>query len=145
VRSGSSIEKMSKKAAAGRGGSKRKACDEQDDQSPPSKLGKTEASIEDGWRRFKCSERDLLWLVAEGILQEKSMVEWRPANKDDSPFELTGETVLFTHFAKRGLALPPSDFFRGLLHSYKLKLFHQNVNSIHISIFIHIYEAFPGI
>jgi hypothetical protein len=44
------------------------------------------------------------------------------------------------------LTLPTSNFFRGLLHSYKFKLFHLNLNSIvHISIFVHLSEAFLGI
>jgi hypothetical protein len=45
-------EKMLRKAAAGRGGSKRKACDEQSDQSPPSKVGETDTGGEDTWRLF---------------------------------------------------------------------------------------------
>lgn len=73
------------------------------------------------------------------------MVQWLPAGNDDSPYKLTGENLPFTHFAKQGLALPPSDFFRDLLHFYKLKHFHLNPNwIIHISIFIHLCEAFLG-
>jgi hypothetical protein len=98
------------------------------------------------WRPSKCSERDLLWLVAEGLLQEKDVVQWRPAGKDEIPFEKTGETILFAHLVERGLALPPLDFFRGLLHFYKLKVLHLNPNLIlHISIFVHLCKAFQGI
>lgn len=105
-----------------------------------------DAGTDEVWRPSKCGERDLLRLVAVGLLQERSMVEWHPAGTDESRFELTNESVLFTDFVERGLALPPSDFFRGLLHFYKLHLFHLNPNSIvHISIFVHLCEAFLGI
>ena len=40
----------------------------------------------------------------------------------------------------------PTDFFRGLLHFYKIKLVHLNPNSIlHISTFIYLCEAYLGI
>jgi hypothetical protein len=44
------------------------------------------------------------------------------------------------------LALPASDFFRGLLYFYGLQLNHLNPNSIaHVAIFVHLCEAFLGI
>jgi hypothetical protein len=97
--------KMLRASTAGRGGKKRAS---DGDQSPPSKARRTEARVDGGWRRSKCIEKDLLRLVAEGLLRERSTVEWCPASKDESPFELTGETVFFTLFAERGLALLPS-------------------------------------
>jgi hypothetical protein len=46
----------------------------------------------------------------------------------------------------RGLALPISPFFRGLLDFYRLNLTHLNPNSIlQISIFVHLCEAFLGV
>lgn len=55
----------------------------------------------------------------------------------------THEMVIFAYFIERGLALPTSDFFRGLLRYYNLELVHLNPNSIlHIAIFVHLYEAF---
>jgi hypothetical protein len=60
------------------------------------------------------------------------MVQWRPAGKDESPYELTGETMIFSHFVKQGLAVPPSNFCRGLLHFYKVKAFHLTLNSLFI-------------
>jgi hypothetical protein len=73
------------------------------------------------------------------------MVQWRPVDKDESPYELTGERVIFAHFVELGLATP-LNFFRGLLHSYKLKAFHLTLNSlVHISIFVHLCEEFLGI
>lgn len=74
------------------------------------------------------------------------MVQWRPAGVDQSPWENTGETMMFLAFIEHGLSLPSSDFFRGFLVFYKIKLYHLTPNSIlHLSIFIHLCEAFLGI
>jgi hypothetical protein len=49
-------------------------------------------------------------------------------------------------FLIRGLALPVSPFFRGLLDFYDLNLTHLNPNSIlQVAIFVHLCEAFLGI
>ena len=49
-------------------------------------------------------------------------------------------------FHIRGLALPASHFFRGLLDFYSLNLTHLNPNSVlQIDVFIHLCEAFLGI
>ena len=50
-----------------------------------------------------------------------------------------------SRFAERGLALPASDFFRGLLDYYKIEHVHLNPNEIfHTSLFVHFCEAFSG-
>ncbi|RLN23099.1 retrotransposon protein, putative, Ty3-gypsy subclass [Panicum miliaceum] len=104
--------------------------------SPPAKVVKTVAEGE--WRSSSIREKDLLRLVAERVLQEKGVVQWRPAGTDSSPWEMTGETVLFAPFADRGLALPSFDFFRGFLGFYKIKHYHLPANFVlHISIFVH--------
>jgi hypothetical protein len=47
---------------------------------------------------------------------------------------------------QRGLALPASDFFKGLLMYYGIEYLNLNPNGIfHVSIFIHFCEAFVGI
>jgi hypothetical protein len=49
-------------------------------------------------------------------------------------------------FLIRGLALPISPFFRGLLDFYHLNLTHLNPNSIlQVFVFVHLYEAFLGV
>jgi hypothetical protein len=54
--------------------------------------------------------------------------------------------VQFQHFDERGLALPTSYFYHGLLLHYGVQLHHLNPNSIlHIDIFVHFCEAFLGI
>jgi hypothetical protein len=94
----------------------------------------------------KCSNNKLMNLVSEGLLQEKSLVNWRPSFRELLPMENVEEIVSFYHFSERGLALPSCSFFRGLLYFYGLELHHLNPNSIcHIAIFIHFCEAFLGI
>jgi hypothetical protein len=52
----------------------------------------------------------------------------------------------YVPFLIRGLALPVSPFFHGLLDFYELNLTHLNPNSIlQVSIFVHLCEAFLGI
>jgi hypothetical protein len=47
---------------------------------------------------------------------------------------------------QRGLALPASDFFKGLLMYYGIEYLNLNPNGIfHVSIFVHFCEAFVGI
>lgn len=54
--------------------------------------------------------------------------------------------VVFTSFFECGFEIPTGDFFRGLLHYYKIELVHLNPNSIlDIAIFINLCEAFLGI
>jgi hypothetical protein len=56
------------------------------------------------------------------------------------------EIPMFTHFVERGLALPASDFFKGLLDYYGIEYLNLNPNGIfHVSVFVHFYEAFLGI
>ena len=46
----------------------------------------------------------------------------------------------------RGLGIPTSNFFRGLLHHWGIQVHHLTPNSIlHISIFVHLFEAFLGV
>jgi hypothetical protein len=98
------------------------------------------------WIYSKCSNNELMNLVSEGFLQEKSLVNWRPSFYEPLPMKNMDEIVTFYHFAKRGLALPSCSFFRGFLYFYGLELYHLNPNSIcHIAIFIHFCEAFLGI
>jgi hypothetical protein len=94
------------------------------------------------WTHSKCSLNELNRLVSEGLLQDKNLVNWHPSFRDPFPMENIEEIVTFYHFAERGLALPSSSFFRGLLYYYGLELHHLNPNSIcHISIFIHFCES----
>jgi hypothetical protein len=92
---------------------------------------------------FVVSESDLLHLVDVGILPPKELCSWRICRGVTVPTEDTHESVVYVHFLIRGLALPVSPFFRGLLDFYNLNLTHLNPNSIpQISIFVHLCEAY---
>jgi hypothetical protein len=116
-------------------------------QKRSSKKAEKEAqSSANDWSPSKCSESSLLRLVSDGLLQSQNLIHWRVPLEDQHPQENDNEIVSFLHFAERGLAFPTSSFFRGLLYFYGLELHHLNPNSVcHISIFIHLCEAFLGI
>ena len=105
-----------------------------------------EPTQEEGWNTSKCSQSDLESLVKQGLLSPRSAVQWHPALGEGRPYENTGEIVAFTPYFEWGLGLPCSFFFSGLLHYYRIQLHHLTPNSfIHISIFVHLCEAFLGI
>jgi hypothetical protein len=54
------------------------------------------------------------------------------------------EIPMFTRFAERGLSLPASDFFKGMLEYYGIEYLNLNPNGI-TSIFVHFCEAFLAI
>ena len=105
-----------------------------------------EPTRKEGWVTSKCSESDLETLVSAGLLPEKSIIQWRPALGEDHPYENTGKIVSFAPYLERGLGLPCSFFFSGLLRYYRIQLHLLTPNSfVHISIFMHLCEAFLGI
>ena len=114
-----------------------------------SSMGKgaaSEPTREEGWVASKCSESDLGSLVCPSLLPEKSVIQWRPALGEDRPYENTGEIVAFTSYLERGLGFPYLFFFSRLLCYYRIQLHHLTPNSfVHISIFVHLCEAFLGI
>jgi hypothetical protein len=92
------------------------------------------------------SEPELLHLVSIGILPPRELCSWRICHRVTVPTEDTHESVVYAPFLLRGLGLPISPFFRGLLDFYHLNLTHMNPNSIlQISIFVHLCEAFLGV
>jgi hypothetical protein len=64
------------------------------------------------------SESDLLHLVSIGVLPPKDLCSWRICRGVTVPTEDTHESVIHIPFLLRGLALPISPFFRGLLDFY---------------------------
>jgi hypothetical protein len=72
---------------------------------------------------------------------------WRAAAGDPYSMEKSPDEIpMFTRFAERGLSLPASDFFKGLLGYYGIEYLNLNPNSIfHTSVFVHFCEAFLGI
>jgi hypothetical protein len=99
------------------------------------------------WKKSKAKTEDLLALVNSGFLQEKEMDMWRATAGDPYPMEKNPDEVpMFARFVERGLALPASNFFKGLLKYYGIESLNLNPNGIfHISVFIHFCKAFVGI
>jgi len=101
---------------------------------------------DEGWTPSKCSYSDLDSLVSAGLLPSKSVIQWHSALGQDRPYENTGEIVAFAPYFERGLGLPCSSFFSGLLYYYRIQLHHLTPNSfVHVTIFVHLCEAFLGI
>jgi hypothetical protein len=99
-----------------------------------------------GNHMFVVSESDLLHLVSIRVLPPKEVCSWRICRGVTVPTEDTHESVIYVPFLIRGLALPISPFFCGLLDFYRLNLTHLNPNSIlQVSIFVHLCEAFLGV
>jgi hypothetical protein len=99
------------------------------------------------WKKSKAKTEDLLVLVNSGFIWEKEMDMWLAAVGDPYPMEKNlDEVPVFARFVERGLALPSSDFFKGLLKYYGIGYLNLNPNGIfHISVFVHFCEAFVGI
>jgi hypothetical protein len=98
-------------------------------------------------KKSKLKTEDLLALVNNGFLREKEMDMWRVATGDPYPMKKNPDEVpMFARFVERGLALPASDFFKGLLKYYGIEYLNLNLNGIfHVSVFVHFCEAFVGI
>jgi hypothetical protein len=99
------------------------------------------------WKKSKMKTEDLLALVNSGFLQEKEIDMWCPTAGDPYPMEKNPDEVpMFARFVERGLALPASDFFKGLLKYYGIEYLNLNPNGIfHISVFVYFCDAFVGI
>jgi hypothetical protein len=73
------------------------------------------------WKKSKAKTEDLLALLNSGFLQEKEVDMWCAAAGDPYHMEKNPDEIpMFTRFAKRGLALPTRNFFKGLLEYYTL-------------------------
>jgi hypothetical protein len=69
------------------------------------------------------------------------------ATGDPYPMEMNPDEIpMFARFVERGLALPASNFYKGLLMYYSIEYLNLSANRIfHVSIFVHFCEAFVGI
>jgi hypothetical protein len=96
------------------------------------------------WKKSKTKTEDLLALLNSGFIREKEMDMWRAAVGDPYPMEKSEDEIPM--FAERGLALPASDFFKGLMGYYGVEYLNLNPNGIfHTAVFVHFCEAFLGI
>ena len=102
-----------------------------------------EVTIADGWRKSKLSESAISSLVGRRLLHPQSTVQWFSAEGHDRPYERVSETIIFKSFVERRLGIPVCDFLRGLLFFWGIQLHHLTPTFIlHISIFVHLCEAF---
>ena len=85
-------------------------------------------------------------MVTAGVLPDRVTDGWRPAIGEPFPMPNTDEVVVFEDYFWRGLGFPVHPFLRDLLVFWSISLCNLHPNTIlHISIFIHFYEAFLGI
>jgi hypothetical protein len=98
------------------------------------------------WKKSKMKTEDLLALLNSGFIREKEVDSWRAAAGDPYPMEKSKDEILmFACFAERGLTLPASDFFKGLLGYYGVEYLNLNPNGIfHTAVFVHFCKAFMG-
>jgi hypothetical protein len=99
------------------------------------------------WKKSKAKTEDLLALLNSGFIREKEVDMWRAAAGDPYPMEKNEDEILmFARFAERGLSLPASNFFKGLMGYYGIEYLNLNPKGIfHTAIFVHFCEAFLGI
>jgi hypothetical protein len=102
------------KTASGKKRSREEATGSAGGSSPPVSPPRPNPNQE--WKKSKAKTEDLLALLNSGFLWEKKVDMWRAAAGDPYPMEKNPDEIpMFMRFAERGLALPVSNFFKGLL------------------------------
>jgi hypothetical protein len=120
-----SSQSKSLKTGVGKKGSCDKATGSAQGSTPPTSPPRPNPNKE--WKKSKAKTEDLLALVNSSFLCEKEMDMWRAAAGDPYPMEKNPDEIpMFARFVERGLALPVSDFFKGLLKSY------NNISRLHL-------------
>jgi hypothetical protein len=114
-------------------GGKKRSCEEAAGSaagtSPP--VSPPRPNPNEEWKKSKAKTEDLLALLNSGFLREKEVDMWRAAAGDPYPMEKNPDEIpMFTRFAERGLSLPASDFFKGLLEYYVIEYLNLNPNGI---------------
>jgi hypothetical protein len=135
----------SMKTAGGKKRSREEAAGSAAGSTPPMSLPRPNPNKE--WKKSKAKTEDLLALLNNGFLREKEVDMWRAAAGDPYPMDKNPDEIpMFTQFVERGLALPTSNFFKGLLEYYGIEYLNLNPNGIfHTSVFVHFCEASLGI
>jgi hypothetical protein len=110
----------SMKTGAGKKRSRDEATGSAQGSTPPTSPPRPNPNKE--WKKYKAKTEDLLALVNSGFLREKEMDMWRAVTGDPYPMEKNPDEIpMFARFVERGLALPASDFFKGLLKYYGIE------------------------
>jgi hypothetical protein len=79
------------------------------------------------WKKSKTKTEDLLGLLNSGFIREKEVDMWRAAAGDPYSMEKSKDEIpMLACFAERGLALPVSDFFKGLMGYYDIEYLNLN-------------------
>jgi hypothetical protein len=133
------------KTASGKKRSREEAAGSAAGSTPPVSPQRPNPNKE--WKKSKAKTEDLLALLNSGFLREKEVDMWCAASGDPYLMEKNSDEIpMFTRFVERGLALPASSFFKGLLQCYGIEYLNLNPNGIfHASVFVHFCEAFLGI
>jgi hypothetical protein len=130
------------------GAGKKRTCSEAEGSAPESSPPSTPCpNPTKEWKKAKPKTENLLALVNNGFLREKENDLWCAATGDPYPMEKNPDEIpMFARFAERGLALPASDIFKGLLRYYSIEYLNLNPNGVfHVSVFVHFCETFLGI
>jgi hypothetical protein len=133
------------KAASGKKRGREEVAESAAGTSPPVSPPRADPNHE--WKKSKAKTEDLLALLNSGFLREKEVDIWRAAAGDPYPMEKNEDEIpMFARFTERGLSLPASNFFKGLMGYYSIEYLNLNPNGIfHTAVFVHFCEAFLGI
>ena len=100
-------------------------------------------SHDDEWVPSRTGEVELNRMVEAGVLPNRVTAGWRPTLGEPFLMPHTNEVVVFEDYFWRGLGFPIHPFLRDLLELWVVSLCNLHPNTIlHISIFIHFYEAY---
>ena len=98
------------------------------------------------WVEFVSNEAALNQLVVDDVLPDRATVGWCSAAGESFPTPRGDGLVVFEDYFYRGFGVPIHPFLRGLIDYYGIGLCNLSPNSIiHVSVFIHFYEAYLGI
>ena len=114
-------------------------------KASPKKAG-AGASRDKEWMPSCTGEAELDRLVEASVLPDRVTTESWLASGEPFPMPHTNEVVVFEDYFWRGLGFPIQSFLGDLLEFWGVSLCNLHPNTIlHISIFIHFYEAYLGI
>ena len=114
-------------------------------KTSPKKAG-ARASCDKEWVPSCTREAELERLVEAGVLPDRITAGWRPTSGEPYPMPHTDEAIVFEDYFWRGLGIPVHPFLRDLLEFWRVSLCNLHPNTIlHISIFIHLCEAYLGV
>jgi hypothetical protein len=103
----------------------------------------------DLWGHSSFTENIAFRLVEDRLLHpvmNAAQPEWIVPGNEDEPNPPVGYVVSFTHFHERGFRMPASNFFRGLLHHYRIEMQNLNPNSVlQITVFVALCKGYLGI